>query len=82
MNRNRFNRTSNAAQKQNQSHRRSGSILLVVVALMGMMAFLGFVIYTFAAQERINSLTFETITIHGGPPGSQVGCGPSDRWSC
>ena len=31
---------------------RSGSTLLIVVALMGMMAFLGFVFYTFAAQER------------------------------
>ena len=35
-----------------------GSTLLIVVALMGMLAFLGFVFYTFAAQERANALAF------------------------
>lgn len=45
-----------------KSHRRSltrrGSTLVVVVALLGMLVFLGFVFYTFAKQERANAQTF------------------------
>src|SRR5579871_1764266 len=37
---------------------RSGSTLLIVVALMGMMAFLGFVFYTFSAQEKVTAMNF------------------------
>ena len=51
-------RLSNLASRPaSTSCRRSGSTLLLVVALMGMMAFLGFVIYTFAAQERANAIS-------------------------
>ena len=37
---------------------RQGSTLIIVVALLGMLAFLGFVFYTFAKQERANAATF------------------------
>ncbi len=37
---------------------RRGSTLLIVVALMGMLAFLGFAFYTLAVQERANALSF------------------------
>ena len=37
---------------------RKGSTLLIVVALLGMLAFLGFMFYTFAAQERVNAVAF------------------------
>lgn len=35
---------------------RSGSTLLIVVALIGMLMFLGFIFYTFASQERTNAV--------------------------
>ena len=38
--------------------RSRGSTLLIVVALMGMLAFLGFAFYTLAVQERANALSF------------------------
>ena len=37
---------------------RRGSTLVIVVALLGMLAFLGFVFYTFAKQERVNAVSF------------------------
>lgn len=40
------------------SHPRRGSTLLVVMALLGMLAVLGFLFYTFAAQERSNAQYF------------------------
>ncbi len=38
--------------------RRRGSTLIIVVALLGMLAFLGFVFYTFAKQEKQNAASF------------------------
>ena len=35
--------------------KRRGSTLLIVVALLGMLAFLGFVFYAFAKQEKANA---------------------------
>ena len=37
---------------------RRGSTLIIVVALLGMLAFLGFVFYTFAKQEKQNAVSF------------------------
>jgi hypothetical protein len=37
---------------------RNGSTLVIVVALLGMLAFLGFVFYTFSKQERASAVTF------------------------
>ena len=37
---------------------RRGSTLIIVVALLGMLAFLGFVFYTFAKQEKQNATSF------------------------
>ena len=37
---------------------RRGSTLIIVVALLGMLAFLGFVFYTFAKQEKANAASF------------------------
>lgn len=48
---------------------RSGSTLVIVVALLGLLAFLGFTFYTFAKQERTNAITFST--------GAQVRKAPS-----
>ena len=36
---------------------RRGSTLIIVVALLGMLAFLGFVFYTFAKQEKQNAVS-------------------------
>ncbi len=50
---NRYNRLSRPSAK---GQARSGSTLLIVIALMGTLAFLGFVFYTFSAQERANAI--------------------------
>jgi len=51
------NKSHSRRHRQPASHRR-GSTLLIVVALMGMLAFLGFAFYTLAVQERANALSF------------------------
>ncbi len=51
------NRFRSPLRRQSASHSR-GSTLLIVVALMGMLAFLGFAFYTLAVQERANALSF------------------------
>ncbi|MBS0204033.1 MAG: hypothetical protein JSS49_14095 [Planctomycetes bacterium] len=51
-----MNRITRRTSSRVQQPARSGSTLLIVVALMGMLAFLGFVFYTFSAQERANAL--------------------------
>ncbi len=70
---------------------RGGSTLLIVVALLGMLAFLGFVFYTFAKQERANAVTFsqgaQTLKAPALEPDSlfdfalqQLILGPSDAY--
>ena len=58
-------KTRNKSQSRNQpriSSKHRGSTLLIVVALMGMLAFLGFAFYTLAMQERANALSFSQET--------------------
>ncbi|MEI8017057.1 MAG: hypothetical protein WCH39_02605 [Schlesneria sp.] len=47
-----------ARQKSARIDTRRGSTLIIVVALLGMLAFLGFVFYTFAKQEKQNAVSF------------------------
>lgn len=53
----------------NPSDERKGSILVIVIALLGMLLLLGIAFYSFAAQEHVSASYFaEAMKVSSGPP--------------